>query len=359
MRFVDPLGLDALREAMADTLVPLLTGATRDADEYIWTVVGLRWAQKETGSSIDSTIYNKGFAVFERALKQYWYKFCRKKSSGIKVVKELCDRPKPDVGRPILVDQRATGLLGSYIVSLRGMGLVQKNSLQVVEDVSYRLLADVHFTARNWTSSWNNLEDTFSHRKFDFAEVRKKLGVCLFSGDNQSMMHAASAIRKEPKAVSWDQVAQHLNDKEQIRIAKATKALIQFEKAALAAFEEMLHGEKTLSDSMRKKMCSSAIAVQKADPFPSSWTKSNPLRKAITIALVSLATSNHTNPAAVLLRLHKSVTHDIRKNEPWISDLGDIPTVFTKWKPSEGTPDFRFGNLRKLVVQTKWRPHET
>jgi len=30
----DPLGLEALREAMADTLVPLLTGATRDADEY-------------------------------------------------------------------------------------------------------------------------------------------------------------------------------------------------------------------------------------------------------------------------------------------------------------------------------------
>ena len=36
-RSVDPLGFDALREAMADKLVPLLTGATRDADEYLWT----------------------------------------------------------------------------------------------------------------------------------------------------------------------------------------------------------------------------------------------------------------------------------------------------------------------------------
>jgi len=358
-RSVDPLGFDALREAMADTLVPLLTGATRDADEYIWTVVGLRWARKETGSSIDSTIYNKGFALFERALKQYWYKSCGRKSSGINVVKELCDRPKPDVGRPILVDQRSTGLLGSYIVSLRGMGLVQKNSLHVVEDASERLLADVHFSARNWTSSWNNLEDAFSNKKIDFTEVRRRLGGRLFSGEDQSMTRAASAIRKQPKAVSWVQVAQHLSDKEQFRIAKATKAVIQLEKVALEAFGKVLHGEKTLSVSLQKKLCYLAVAAQKADPFPSSWAKSSPLREAISIALSSLASDSNSNPAAALLRLHKSVTHDIRKNEPWISDLGDIPAVFEKWKPSGGTPDLRFGNLRKLVVQTKWRPRET
>ena len=74
-RSVDPLGLYALREAMADKLVPLLTGATRDADEYLWTLIGLRWAQEATGSSIETVIFNDGFALFERALKQYWYKF--------------------------------------------------------------------------------------------------------------------------------------------------------------------------------------------------------------------------------------------------------------------------------------------
>ncbi len=73
-RAVDPLGFDALREAMADELVPLLTGATRDADEYLWTLIGLRWAHESTGSSVDATIFNQGFAPFERALKQYWYK---------------------------------------------------------------------------------------------------------------------------------------------------------------------------------------------------------------------------------------------------------------------------------------------
>jgi hypothetical protein len=359
IRPADPLGFDALREAMADALVPLLTGATRDADEYIWTVVGLRWARKETKSSIDATIYNKGFALFERALKQYLCRFCGWKGSGINVVKELCKGPKPNVGRPILLNERSTGLLGSYIVSLRGMGLVQKNSLHVVEDASERLLADMHFSARNWTSSWNNLEDAFSNNRIDFTEARQRLGGRLFSGEDQSMRRSASAIRKQPKAVSWVQVAQHLSDKEQFRIAKATKAVIQLEKVALEAFGNVLHGEKTLSVSLQKKLCYLAVAAQKADPFPSSWAKRSPLREAISIALSSLAGDSNSNPAAALLRLHKSVTHDIRKNEPWISDLGDIPAVFEKWKPSGGTPDFRFGNLRKLVVQTKWRPRET
>jgi hypothetical protein len=50
---------------MADKLMPLLTGATRDADEYLWTLVGLRWAYEATGSSVDATIFNQGFAPFE------------------------------------------------------------------------------------------------------------------------------------------------------------------------------------------------------------------------------------------------------------------------------------------------------
>ena len=124
---------------MADTLVPLLTGATRDAEDYIWTLVGLYWARAKTGSSIDKVIFNDpdyGFAVFERALKLYWYKTRGWISGlGINVVKELCNGDKPDVSRPILFDQRNTGLLGNYIVSLRGMGFVRNNSLCIDDDM--------------------------------------------------------------------------------------------------------------------------------------------------------------------------------------------------------------------------------
>jgi hypothetical protein len=106
-----------------------LTGATRDADECLWTLVGLPRAYEATGSSVDATIFNQRFAPFERALKQCWYKFRGRVSGGINVVKKLCDEAQPDVRRSILVDQPGNGLLGNYLVSLRGMGLVQKRIL--------------------------------------------------------------------------------------------------------------------------------------------------------------------------------------------------------------------------------------
>lgn len=79
-------------------------------------------ARKSTGSSVDAKIFNQGFSPFERGLKQYWYKFRGTTSGGINIVRKLCEGLQPDLRRPILVDQRATGLLGNYIVSLRGMG---------------------------------------------------------------------------------------------------------------------------------------------------------------------------------------------------------------------------------------------
>jgi hypothetical protein len=35
----DPLGLSSLHEAAADVLLPLLSGRTRKAEEYIWVLV--------------------------------------------------------------------------------------------------------------------------------------------------------------------------------------------------------------------------------------------------------------------------------------------------------------------------------
>lgn len=190
---------------MADKLVPLLTGATREADEYLWTLVGLRWAHESTGSSVDATIFNQGFAPFERALKQYWYRFHKRVSAGSNVVKKLCDEAQPDVRPPILVDQRATGLLGNYIVSLRGMGLIQKESLRVVGDACDRLLVDINFAPpRNWTASWEALRTAFSG--IDLRSACRRLGVRLFSGGSPEMTRAARSVLTRPSPTSWARV---------------------------------------------------------------------------------------------------------------------------------------------------------
>jgi hypothetical protein len=356
-RSVDPLGFDALRDAISDKLVPLLTGATRDADEYLWTIVGLRWAHKKTGSSVDATLFNQGFALFERALKQYWYKWKKRKSSGIEVVEKLCDEPQPNVRRPILVNQRGTGLLGSYIVSLRNMGLVHKSSLRLVEDEADRLISDVGLLPRqNYASSWVTLRNAFS--AIDFKEARSRLGLRLFGRihqNNQAMTLAACAALAKPASRSWDTVATKLLGMEQARLAKITRPLVRLEAAALEAFAELLRGKTALGSFETKNICALAANVYKSDPFPSSWSRDNRLRLAISNALSLLASGK--DPAAALMDLHTAVTRDIRHKTPWLRHLGDIPPEFQKWRPGSDIPDFRFANLRTLLKQTRWKPH--
>lgn len=360
-RSIDPLGFDALREAMADILVPLLTNATRHVDDYIWTLIGLKWACENTGSSIDKTIFNDqkyGFAIFERALKQYWYKKRHKiRGLGIKRIKEICKGAKPDVFRPILVDQRATGLLGSYIVSLRGMGLVENNSLCINDDIANQLLGDATFrTKPGWLSSWDDLIETFNKTYMisDFRAARKRLGVKMF-GENQAMGKAASSVLKAQGATSWVSVYRRALDEEQSRLAAATKPVIQFEKTALDHFNKILQGQWKHSLSENNTLRLLANSFLRVEPYPISWHADNPLRIAISNAVSSIAKGE--NPAEKILSLHMTVMRKVRHNDPWISRLGERPAEFQSWHPGSSERDFRFVNLKNIIKNTGWKLH--
>src|SRR5690349_18769754 len=120
-RAVDPLGFDALREAMSDVLVPFLTGATRRAEDYLWILVGLEWAERTATTRLDVDIWSR-FERFERALKLFWFKYTsHRRFSGLRIIEKICRETRPDVSRAILTDQRGTGLMGNYIVSLRSI----------------------------------------------------------------------------------------------------------------------------------------------------------------------------------------------------------------------------------------------
>jgi hypothetical protein len=233
------------------------------------------------------------------------------------------------------------------------MGLVQKESLRVVEDAADRLLVDIKFAPpRSWNSSWVALNRAFSGIELNSA--RRRLGGRLFAGGSPEMTRAARSVLTRPDATCWTRVGQLDLDSEQARLAEATTALIRLETAALEAFGGLLRGEKALPRSTRKALRSLAAATRDADPFPSSWDGSNPLRSAIRDALSSLVRGR--DPAATLLRLHITVTREVRQTEPWLLHLGDIPAGI-QLRPRAGVPDFRFGNLRTLLRQTRWRPH--
>jgi hypothetical protein len=353
-RLVDPLGFDALREAMADVLLPWLTGGTRDSDEYLWTLIGLRWAQESTGSLVDAAIFNRGFAPFERALKQYWCKKGRSFSGGVVVIKKICqENEKPDIQRPILQDQRGAGLLGAYITSLRAMELVKPGSLRVNEAEADSLLGDIRFKPKNgWTSSWSALNEAFA--KFDLKPARKQLGARLFSGANAAMRCAAESAQCKPQAEDWTEVDMSKLPPQSARVARATKAIATLEKTALQAFRQLLHGNVKLSRKTLGDLQAHAPGAEMS-PLPLAWPSNNPMRRALEEAFHSFA--SRSDPANTLLKLHLTVTREIRRTEPWISELGERAQEFEEWQPNAQPPDFRFCNLRNLLRQTRWRPN--
>lgn len=360
-RSVDPLGFVALREAMADALVPLLSGATRSADDYIWTMIGLRWAMERTGSVIEDKIYNDrnyGFATFERALKQYWYKKSGRISGlGVNVVRDICDGARPDVTRQILVDQRGTGLLGNYVVSLRGMDLVEKNTITLKMESVDRLLGDISFnTTRDWLSSWNTLHNVFNRTQSSalFKAAKYRLGVKMF-GENQSMRRAARSVLLSNNAKNWGSVKKNELDSEQAYIAEATNSVSLFEKRALNAFHKLLQGQESILNSEKTALRDAAVAVSKVKPFPLSWTSDNALRKAISSSILSL--TRGASQVDSILQLHISITNKIRHNEPWISSVGEVNSHLRDWRPNTEMPDYRFGNLIDLIHQTGCRKH--
>jgi hypothetical protein len=357
LRATDPLGFDALREAMSNSLVPLLTGSTGDADEYLWTTIGLRWAKVVTQSALDADLFEDGFAPFERALKQFWYRTRasgQRRIAGIQVIKVLCDGDRPNVRRPILANQRATGLLGNYIVSLRELGLVQRGSLQPVDSAVDRLLIDVTFTpGRAWYKTWETLDETFSQVKL--SRARKALGERLFGGSDDRMRFAARAVLGRPDAKSWSQIELGQLDAEQRSLASATDIVTDFELAALRAFGNALHGARTVNASDAVRLRKLASATLKAKPFPSGWKQGNPLATALQRAMNGLAEGGH--PLETLHRLHLAVTRDARGGTPWLQAIGERPHVFADWRPGNQARDFRFANLKALIKQTGWKAH--
>ena len=354
MRAVDPLGFDALREVMADGLVPLLTGATRRADEYLWTLIGLRAAPELADATVDDEVFSKGFAPFERALKQYWLKFEGRRSGGVNIVERLIEEKRPILDRRILVNERATGLVGNYIVSLRGLGLVERTSIRVCEGATDALLSGVHsgFGATRWASSWANLKETFGTP--DLTQAKRRLGRLLFSPARDLMHNAGRAVRQTPAAHQWHEVQWEFPRGEQARVARATRPVSALGQAMLDAFSHLLRGDTRLPTTVRSHLRRLARGALNADPFPEEWRADSPLRRAMTQAWSRLAAGR--SPEEAIVTLHTTVTRDIRRTDPWIEAVGERAGAFADWSPGSGEPDYRFANLKTLLRETRWRP---
>jgi hypothetical protein len=345
----DPLGLDALREAMSDSLVPHLTGATIHADDYLWVLVGLRWARNDEGAKVDVDVW-EAFRRFERGLKQYWQKFTQRRDYlGKREVVKLCEHDRPNVDQRILEDERATGLVGNYIASLRALNLVEKSALAPTT-TGESLIRRIAFTRRAHTfTSWSGLDFAFAETEQQVRRCRGAFGRRLF--EDARMRRAAVAVLAKKDAHSWGTLADHLVD-EQRRVARACGTILDVEVAMVEAFCDLLGGAKTLRAEERTRLRTRTARARGAKPIPEAWER-QPIAKAIDASWRGCSDGRQLEQC--LLELHVEVVRTARGNEPWIAELGEQSLV--EFRPNFNGRDFRLRNLQRLVSETKWRPN--
>lgn len=341
----DPLGFDALREAMSDCLVPHLTGGTKYTDDYLWVLVGLRWARGGSVARVDADVWEE-FRKFERALKQYWQKFTKRRDyMGKRAVKKLCEYDRPNVNQRILTDERTTGLLGTYITSLRAIGLVEKSLAPT--KVGDQLIRGVGFMAHPRTfTSWSALRDGYATTEREVRGCRKALGNHLFRDDH--MRCAASAMLKCPSALSWSGLTAHLSTAQR-RVATACAAVLNVEEAMVSAFSELMTGRPSLTAAQRAQVQDASARVRDRHPIPDAWSN-QPIAKALDGAWSACIDGRRIEQK--LINLHVEVVHSVRGNEPWITVPGKESLI--KFRPAFTGRDFRLRNLRRLVNETKW-----
>jgi hypothetical protein len=380
----DPLGFDALREAMADVLVPFLTGATRNVRHFTAAAVGLYWALEyyEDSRHPDATTTDKEiwayFERFERAVKHYWVRHLRYKDflGKRRVLEAAAEKPYGpiDLDAPILVNQRGIGLLASHLRSLRAIGLVEPNSLRVVKEFFFgRFLVPPRgrFDQEKSRVTVRQLDiDLGILRKLE-VRGRAPLGRLLFgpfadesSGasdehrDRRRMERAARAVRQgRMSARTWTDLAPALGrrehaDPEQVRLANAVETVVRFERAARVGFGQLLGGAKHIAKSDRARLERFAAAFRRVSPFPEAWDRTTEARTALETAALRL--EEKVAPEGVLIDLHVN-TMKLRNREPWILEAGqNVSAEFRTLSSSARDPDLRLDNLCSLIRETRW-----
>lgn len=360
-RAVDPLGFDALREAMSNVLVPFLTGATRHAEHYVVVVVGLRWAKSRAQRPIDRDIWPL-FARFERGLKQYWHRHPARRPArnhylGKIKIKEICSGQRPDIESPILQDQRGIGLLGNYIESLRAIGLVRPAQILVDESAATKFLGDPRF---EWNGanpgSWATLDRKFA--AVDMPVTWARLGHLLFDyngpeEDRLRMHSAARTLSAQLRATSWRQVASSKSLlRPQQRVAAAVALTTRLEKRLRELFSVLLEGNEPPVDvSGAKQMAALAGTLMRLRVIETVWPGEPPLARVLQRQFHRL-TRCQCSPQD-LLSWHTEIART-RGIDPWIREVGERSPIELSGQRYE--PDFRYTNLRTLLNETKWQP---
>ncbi len=351
-REVDPLALSTIHEAAADILLPFLSGRTRSAADYLWVLVGLRWAGARSASDID--IWD-AFETFEKALKLTWYHRGKRQGfTGVDAVRDHYDGGRAGLDFKLLANQRSQGLLGAYLRSLRDCQLVERRSLRLAE--SGRALIDtIQFRWHGELSGYGWLDRVFQRAEAGFSSrVLRDLGAALF--DPEPMRDVAIAIRARGASPAWSAAARLLTTTTDKRVvAGVGRDLARVSGQALVAFWSLLTAPAAAGRTLPRIEVSRLRSRGWRD-----FVFRSPGIRAIREPFDRFLSEAGRRPRRSLIDLHRSVWEQRGHVVPWISlSKGSVrvrPDIALRTPPADFESDLRWGVAHRLLRETNWRP---
>jgi hypothetical protein len=346
----DPLGLSSLHAAAADVLLPLLSGRTTEAEEYLWVLVGLRWAGEQAAT--DKEIW-ANFEIFEKALKLNWFHYGRHSGfAGVEAIKKHYGEGRTDLDFQLISNQRSLGLLGAYLRSLRRAGLVERRTLELGGNDAHALIDSVTFSWRGSISSYGWLANTFSRAQDGFSRsTYTELGRRLF--DRSDMRDVAAAIKAFGPRPAWRKAAPRLatSNGKQI-LAGVGSDLAVFSRRATNAFWCLLHSGGR-----------SASAIDAGRLRQHAWREivfRSTTMQGFREAFDQFLSEIESYPTRALIQLHCAIWKRRGHPVPWLrrnkAKVNIRPDIAIKLPPGEAEWDLRWAVAHRLIRQTSWRP---
>ena len=370
----DPLGFSTLHESAANVVLPFLTGRTSRATDYVWVLVGLRWAGQradQDGAGTQQDIW-RGFERFEKALKIFWEWNEVPYSGGTRAIRGRLEalrnwtQPGDPLVFQLLQDQRSQGLLGAYGTSLRAAGLVEDFTLT---GAGLRLIEEIELRWNGQFSGMGPLSKVFNRaarliegtsRSDRPTSAVKELGRALFEpsvadGDDPvpalAMREVAAAIARDRSAKpAWARIATKLTGPRR-EVAKSAAALDRLVAAAHARFWAAMTSAPLAAKSLDAGRLS-ATAWHEAVFGRDSM-------QALGLAFAAFARSCQTKPDAALRTLHLEVWKARQRNDPWfqLRDGKPVPRVALRSRQAPVNPSgLRWRICRRLIRETRWAP---
>jgi hypothetical protein len=353
-RETDPIGTSALHEAAAGVLLPLVSGRTQQAVDYLWVLVGLETASRYVHT--DTEIW-RFFARFEKALKLYWYEAqVRTSFDGIRAIKVAAANRILDLDFRLLSHQRSQGILGAYIRSLRRAGLIETGSLQLtaaarglVQPLAFQWTGAL---TRGWQRHFARAHESLSPTTPIGRDTLEILGQKVLSAPE--MVGTVAAIRELGKDPLWRQAASRLKSWPQKEtVACCADPLLRLLRAMTEAFWRLLEEPQA-----------PLHVLPLANLADLGWLKAIRGRESSRDPFAEFMNHLRRSPRATkaaLIDLHRAVWKARGHDEYWVENRGgqihvrrDLQYALPLSQATDNW-DLRWSVSYQLIRQTHWR----